>query len=254
LADAASALHRIGADAEARRTFGELSERAPKDPWVRGMLGDRLRAEGWFDDASEAYATLEELVPEDARATLRSAMAHAGAGRVDIAERLLTRVARTGGRSGDSDFVELARQLGRVLAEVTLSSTSRKPSVEEATRLRRLALELSQAETSAVVLVRAEAGAPELKVRLAASDTDKSQREPDVAASSLGLYLFRISTLEPLDKVLGRLSVSGPSELPPSRPIRLRIDALPAHPGADAPLVTRELTLPSDGKQLALAP
>jgi ABC-type nitrate/sulfonate/bicarbonate transport system substrate-binding protein len=63
LADAASALHRVGAELEARRTFGELSERAPKDPWVRGLLGDRLRAEGWFDDATEAYATLEELIP-----------------------------------------------------------------------------------------------------------------------------------------------------------------------------------------------
>src|SRR5205085_10339903 len=31
LADAGSALHRIGSDLEARRTFGELSERAPKD-------------------------------------------------------------------------------------------------------------------------------------------------------------------------------------------------------------------------------
>lgn len=254
LADAASALHRIGSDAEARRTFGELSERAPKDPWVRGMLGDRLRAEGWFDDASEAYATLEELVPEDARATLRSALAHAGAGRLDIAERLLTRVARTGGRSGDGDFVELARGLGRILAEEALSSTRRKPSAEEATRLRRLALELSQAETSAIVLLRAEAGAPELKVRLTTSETDKSQREPDIAVASLGLYLFRTSTQEPLDKVLGRLSVTGPTELAPSRPIRLRVDALPARPGAEAPLVTRELTLPSDGKQLALAP
>jgi tetratricopeptide (TPR) repeat protein len=253
LADAASALHRSGADAEARRTFGELSERAPKDPWVRGLLGDRLRAEGWFDDASEAYATLEQLVPDDARATLRSALAHAGAGRLDIAERLLTRVARTGGRSGDADFVELARQLGRILAEATLSSTSLKPSPEEATRLRRLTLELSQAETSSVVLVRAEAAAPELKVRLTTSETDKSLREPDVAVPSLGLYLFRDDGTE-LAKVLGRLSVSGPVELAPSRPIRLRVDALPAHPSAESPLVTRELTLPSDGKQLALGP
>jgi tetratricopeptide (TPR) repeat protein/Mg-chelatase subunit ChlD len=254
LADAASALHRSGADAEARRTFGELSERAPKDPWVRGLLGDRLRAEGWFDDASEAYATLEQLVPEDARATLRSALAHAGAGRVDIAERLLTRVARTGGRSGDADFVELARQLGRILAEATLSSTSRRPSADEATRLRRLALELSQAETSSVILVRAEAAAPELKVRLTTSDTDKSLREPDIAVPSLGLYLFRSNSAEPLDKVLGRLSVTGPVELTPSRPIRLRVDALSPHPNAESPLVTRELTLPNDGKQLALGP
>ncbi len=255
LADAASALRRSGADAEARRTFGELCERAARDPWVRGLLGDRLRAEGWFDDASEAYATLEDLVPDDARATLRSAMAHAGAGRLDIAERLLTRVARTGGRGGDADFAELSRQLGRVLAESALSGAPAKPSADEAARLRRLLLELSQAETSSIVLVRAEAGAPELKVRLTTGETDKTLREPDVAAASLGLYLFRTSSSEAPAKLIDRLSITGPSELQPSRPIRLRIDALPLAASAEtARIVTREVALPNDGKLLALAP
>ncbi len=252
LADAASSLHRVGADLEAHRTYGELSERAPKDPWVRGLLGDRLRAEGWFDDATEAYATLEELVPDDARATLRSALAHAGASRLDIAERLLTRVARTGGRGGNADFGELSRQLGRILAQAALSSTAHKPSDAEATRLRRLALDLSQAETNAVVLVQAEAGAPELKVRLAADGGDKSLHEPDIAAPSLGLYLFR-TTVTDLQKLVDRLSISGPSELSPSRPVRIRVDAL-APNGDTATLVTRELKLPNDGKVLALAP
>lgn len=252
LADAASSLHRVGADVEAHRTFGELSERAPKDPWVRGLLGDRLRAEGWFDDATEAYATLEELVPGDARATLRSALAHAGAGRLDIAERLLMRVARTGGRGGNGDFGELSRQLGRILAQAALFSTAHKPSDEEATRLRRLALDLSQAETSTVVLVQAEAGAPELKVRLAGDGADKSLHEPDISAPSLGLYLFR-TTATDLRKLVDRLSIGGPSELSPSRPLGIRVDAL--LPNSDsAALVTRELKLPNDGKVLALAP
>jgi tetratricopeptide (TPR) repeat protein len=253
LADAASSLHRVGADLEAHRTFGELSERAPKDPWVRGLLGDRLRAEGWFDEATEAYATLEELVPDDARATLRSALAHAGAGRLDIAERLLTRVARTGGRGGNGDFGELARQLGRILAQAALSSTARRPSDEEATRLRRLASDLAQAEMSTIMLVQAEAGAPELTVRLRGEGSDKSVHEPDIAAASLGLYLFRTSAAELPQKLVERLSISGPSELSPSRPLRLRVDALPKD-GDGAALVTRELTLPSDGKVLALTP
>jgi tetratricopeptide (TPR) repeat protein len=252
LADAASSLHRVGADLEAHRTFGELSERAPKDPWVRGLLGDRLRVEGWFDDATEAYATLEQLVPDDARATLRSALAHAGAGRLDIAERLLTRVARTGGRGGNGDLGELSRQLGRILAQSALVSSARKPSDDEATRLRRLALDLSQAETNAVVLVQAEAGAPELKVRLAGDGSDKSLHEPDVAAPSLGLYLFR-TTATNLQKLVDHLSISGPTELSPSRPLRIRVDAL-APNGDSAALVTRQLSLPNDGKVLALAP
>jgi Mg-chelatase subunit ChlD len=253
LADAASALHRVGADLEAHRTFGELSERAPKDPWVRGLLGDRLRAEGWFDDASEAYATLEELVPDDARATLRSALAHAGAGRLDIAERLLTRVARTGGRGGNGDLGELSRQLGRILVQSALVSTARRPTEEETTRLRRLASDLAQAEASTVLLVQAQAGAPELKVRLAGDGAAKTLREPDIAAPSLGLYLFRTTAALPPAKLVERLSVSGPSALAPSRPIKLRVDAL-APVGDAASLVTRELTLPNDGKVLALLP
>jgi hypothetical protein len=251
LGDAASALRRAGAELEARRTFGELSERAPKDPWVRGFLGDRLRAEGWFDDATEAYATLEELVPSDARASLRSALAHAGAGRLDIAGRLLTRVARTGGRSGDGDFGELARQLGRVFAEGALASSSRRPSADEAARLRRLIAELSQAENGSIVLVRAEGGMAELKVRL--KDAEKLEHEPDVAAPSLGLYLFRTASAEPPERLVERLSLSSPSELSPARPLRVQVDAL-APPGSPAPLVSRELSLPADGKTLALAP
>ncbi len=248
LADAASALRRVGAELEARRTFGELSERAPKDPWVRGLLGDRLRAEGWFDDASEAYAALEELVPNDARATLRSALAHAGAGRLDIAERLLVRVAQTGGRSGDGQFGELSRQLGRVVAESALTSPTAKPSADESARLKRLVAGLAQAEQGTVILVRAEAPSADLKIRL--TDAEKLQHEPDIAAPSVGLYLLRTSSDEAPSKLLERLSITGPTELSPSRPIRVRVDAL----AASGALASRELSLPIDGKPLALAP
>jgi len=253
LADAAASLHHVDANWEAHRTFGELSERAPKDPWVRGLLGDRLRAEGWFDDATEAYATLEELVPDDARATLRLALAHAGAGRLDIAERLLTRVSRTGGRGGNGDFGELGRQLGRIFAQAALTNSPRRLSDEEANHLRRLQSELSQAETRTILLVQAEAGAPELKVRLAGEGADKTLHEPDVAAAGLGLYLFRSSSGQPPEKLLERLSLVAPSALNPVRPLVIRVDAL-APSGGAAALATRYVTLPNDGKVLAVAP
>ncbi len=102
LADGAAALRRLGDEAEARRAFGELAERAPGDPWARAFLGDRLRNEGWFDDAAQAYAVLDQLVPDDPAAILRLALAHAGAGRLDLAVRLLARVAQTGGRGGSA--------------------------------------------------------------------------------------------------------------------------------------------------------
>ncbi len=111
LADAASALRRLGDVDEARRAFGELAERAPSDPWARAFLGDRLRNEGWFDDAAQAYTVLADLAPDEPAAVLRLALAHAGAGRLDIAVRLLARVAQTGGRAGGLKLGDLAARL-----------------------------------------------------------------------------------------------------------------------------------------------
>jgi Mg-chelatase subunit ChlD len=246
LCDAASALRRAGFDAEARRTFGELAERAPRDPWTRALLGDRLRAEGWFDEATAAYAVLEELVPEDGRAALRAALAHAGAGRVDIAERLLSRVAQTGGRAGDSGLGELARQLGRSIAGEALSQ---KPALDpaEAGALRRVARELAEPDTSHVLLLRAEGARADLKIELqTGAGPTKETRAPDVAASSLGLYLFRVGGDTPLGA--HRLSASRPATLAPAAPITLRVDTLPAMAAVDAPFQSERRVLPHDGK------
>ena len=101
-----------------------------------------------------------------------------------------------------------------------------------------------------MLLVRADAGARELEVRLAGPD--ESLTEPDVAAPSLGLYLFRSSSAEPPERLLSRLQVSAPSELSPSRLLAVRADALPA--ATDAGVSTRQFALASDGKPLVLAP
>jgi hypothetical protein len=67
--------------------------------------------------------------------------------------------------------------------------------------------------------------------------------------------LFKSASSESAGKLLERLSIKAPSELLPARPIRLRVDALRAGSAAEGTrLATRELLLPSDGKQLALAP
>ena len=108
LAAGASALRRLGLDAEGRRAFGELIERAPNDPWTLAYVGDRLRAEGLFDEAVAAYERLDRAMPDDPAVALRLALAHAGAGRLDAATRLLDRVAQTGGRGDDGRMGELA--------------------------------------------------------------------------------------------------------------------------------------------------
>ena len=108
LAAGASALRRLGMGAEGRRAFGELIVRAPGDPWTLAYVGDRLRAEGLFDDALAAYERLDRSMPDDPAVALRLALAQAGAGRLDAATRLLDRVAQTGGRGDDGRLGELA--------------------------------------------------------------------------------------------------------------------------------------------------
>src|SRR5205085_574490 len=130
-----------------------------------------------------------------------------------------------------------------------LSSSSHRPSIDEVARLHRLAAELAQAEADTILLVQAQAGAPELKVRLAGAGADKSLHEPDVAAPSLGLYLFRTSSSDAPEQLVARLSITPPSELAPARPIRASVDVLPAN-GA---LFSVGFTLPSDGTVIARA-
>jgi tetratricopeptide (TPR) repeat protein len=247
LADGASALRRIGDEAEARRAFGELAERAPEDPWARAFLGDRLRNEGWFDDATAAYSVLGELLPDDPAAILRLALAHAGAGRLDIAGRMLARVAQTGGRAGDGRLGELAGRLAHDL----LAEARQKPGVaaDDLARLTRASLELPFTPGSTVVLLRAPAGAQALDVTLLRGPRDaREERAPEVAAEGIGLYTLRIdpSSTEGAGAVL---RLRRPALLAPAQPTRVRLDALvPDGAGKPPRLVTTEIDLPFSGK------
>ena len=245
LAEGASALRRIGDEAEARRAFGELAERAPADPWARAFLGDRLRNEGWFDDAAAAYAVLEQLLPEDPATVLRLALAHAGAGRLDVAQRMLARVAQTGGRTGDGQLGELA---GRVAAALLAEARAKEGiAPEDADRLARAALELPLPPTSTVVLVRGPAGAAPVEAVLVRGPKEaREERRPEIAAPAIGVTSLRI---DPDDTSQITLRLRRPEELPPTRPTRVRIDALvPKANGEPVGIVSTEVELPASGK------
>lgn len=249
LADSASALRRAGDEGEARRAFGELAERAPDDPWARAFLGDRLRNEGWFDDATAAFAMLEELLPDDPASILRLSLAHAGAGRLDIAERMLARVAQTGGRTGDARLGELA---GR-LASALLAEARAKPGVapDDAARLARAALELPYPAGATIVLVRTPASGRRIDTSLVRGPNDARElRAPEASAEGVGLYAFRI---DPGDTSEIQLRLRRPADLAPARPTRVRVDALvPAGDDKPVGIVTTEIDLPITGKQVTL--
>jgi tetratricopeptide (TPR) repeat protein len=245
LADAASALLRIGDEAEARRTFGELGERAPRDPWARAFLGDRLRNEGFYEDASLAYAVLEELIPDEPAASIRLALAHAGAGRLDIAHRMLGRVAQTGGRAGDAKLGELSGRLAHVL----LAEGRSREGIDATTldRLTRAALELPYPSETVVIVVRSPAGALPIDVKLL---RDEDETEPDVIASGIGAYTLHFGAGE---KSPIRLRMSRPEDLPPARATSVKLSVLVPEANGKLPrLVTSDVELPSTGKSVTL--
>ena len=244
LADAASTLARLGLADESRRGFGEIAERGAQDPWAQAFLGDRLRAEGLHDEAARAYAALLELSPEDAAGTIRSALAHAGAGRVDLARRSLTRVATTFGmRSGRPELAELAS----VLAHRIVGEALRAEGLEAA---QRRVLELSVAELGelghrASLLVFAPPGgpAPELVLERGTGDA-KRLAPPDVVTGSLGLSLLRI---EPVEGEPLRLVARRAPGLAPEPAYTLELVLI----GPEL-RVSRRLELPIDGSRMEL--
>ncbi len=86
---------RQGDKKEAYRSFSEIVEYAPLDPWARRRLGDLYRAHGWYGDAYREYLILNRLRPNDDSVLLSLARAAAGAGRIDEALRLEQRVSES---------------------------------------------------------------------------------------------------------------------------------------------------------------
>ncbi|MCS6898955.1 MAG: VWA domain-containing protein [Myxococcales bacterium] len=247
LADGASALRRLDQQEEARRAFGELIERAPYDPFARAYVGDRLRGEGLFEDATAAYEVLSLQRPDDPAATLRLALGHAGAGRLDVASRVLDRVARTGGRLNDERTSHLAAVLAAVLTAEARDDAARTP--DERSRLQRRLLEIPLPDAAALVLVQTHATDTPLLAKLARGEKAELESAADVMAPTLGLSMLRI---ERGDQSL-RVRLQRPAELLPSRPAQARISVLiPGTDTATAKLLHKEVTLPQDGKPLDL--
>jgi tetratricopeptide (TPR) repeat protein len=246
LAQGASALRRLGLDAEARRAFGELMERAPGDPWTLGFVGDRLRAEQLFDEAVDAYESLARLMPNDAGVGLRLALAHAGAGRLDIATRLLERVTQTGGRGDDGRLGELASITQAVLLASARSLSENPDVVAEITR--RL-LQTPLPDVASVMVIQAPPSDEALRIEVAREFGDREAKAPDFDSRALGLSALRIERGEGA----ARLRLSRAPDASVSRPTRVKVAALVL--GEDrtaARLVTHEVEVGADGKAVEL--
>ena len=244
LADCASTLRRLGLDDEGRRAFGELVERAPRDPWTLGYVGDRLRAEGLHEDALAAYLRLDAAMPDDPAVTLRIALAHAGAGRLDVATRLLDRVAQTGGRGDDGRLGELASIVSASLITHARQSpkTGADPRAAETDALlvRRLA-QTPLPDVASVILVRSAVTDAKVELFVARQEKDKDELPADLDASAMGLSAVRIER----GGGVARIRLRHAAGFASARPMHALVTALVLD-GSDrshAKLVTREVDI-----------
>jgi len=245
LAQSASALRRIGFDAEGRRAFGELIERAPRDPWTLAYVGDRLRAEGMFDEAGAAYDSLARALPNDAGVALRLALSHAGAGRLDVATRLLDRIAQTGGRGDDGRLGELASITQAILLAGARGGADAEVEAELERRLLRTALP----DVQSVVMIQSPPSDDPIEVSVVRARGEKVAQSADLDARELGVAAIRIERGDGT----ARISLKRALELGPSRPAKAKLAALILDRENNQPrIVTKEVDVSADGKSVTL--
>jgi Flp pilus assembly protein TadD len=246
LAAGAAALRRVGLDEEGRRAFGELIERAPGDPWALAYVGDRLRAEGLFDDAVAAYERLDAAMPDDPGVALRLALAHAGAGRLDVATRLLELASQMGGRSDDGRLAELAS-----ITEATLLAAARQasPDGETDALLERRLVRTPLPDVAGLVVVRSPPADDPVEVRIARTAPDHEGDPADLDAPSIGLSAIRIERGSGAARIrLRRAGAGGPG-----RPTHATVMALVlADDRSAVKLVTRDVDVSAGGDAVEL--
>jgi Ca-activated chloride channel family protein len=151
---------------EARRTFDELVEFAPEDPLSRRLLGDLLRAHGWYDEALRQYQTLADLTPDDPVVPLLMAAAAQGTGKIEEAVRWAEKAAATGSPDGTSAIALAARALASSFLAWARQDSGLAHKADEVERLRARASRLAAAGGETGVRVMVTWAHPELRPAL----------------------------------------------------------------------------------------
>lgn len=244
VADAAHLLRTVGLEDDAKRTYGEIAERATHDPWAHALLGDRLRSEGWFDDASAVYAALEDLVPLDAASQIRLALAHYGANRVDVALRILDRVARTGGRSSEVELAMLAEHAANVILRSVLGRSDLADA--DRRRLERALAEMNALPAGTPIVVEAPAGFDPVSVFIERGPADARELvRPRALATKIGLVALHLEPADPGAVTEVFVSLARSKALAPVEPYRVKLHAI-----VGGKLVSTEVELPASGERI----
>jgi Ca-activated chloride channel family protein len=148
---------------EARRSFGEIVEFAPDDPVARRLLGDLLRAHGWYEEALRQYQTLARLLPDDGSVSLLMAAAAQGLGRTEEAVRWTEQAAKSGAADGVSELAQSSRSLASVFLAWARDDATRAGRKQDVERLRERARRLSVADAAGSVRLILTWAHPELR-------------------------------------------------------------------------------------------
>jgi hypothetical protein len=199
-----------------------------------------------YEDALASYERLNEAMPEDPAVALRLALAHAGAGRLDVATRLLDRAAQTGGRGDDGRLGELS---SIVSASLLAAARSSKPSADtDALLVRRLA-QTPLPDVQSVILVRTPLTDDPVQVSFARQEKDKDELPADLDATAMGLAAVRIER----GAGVARIHLKRSAALAGGRPTHGIVTALVlASDRSQSKLVTREVDIGPGDQGIAL--
>jgi len=227
-----------------RRLTSWASTSGPGDAWTLGYVGDRLRGEGLFDEATAAYESLDRALPDEPAVLLRLGLAHAGSGRLDVATRILDRVAQTGGRGDDGHTGELASMTEAVLLA---SARGASPGGDTDAQLVRRLVQTPLPDVASIVVVRCPPGDDPVEVRVV-RDASKDEDPADLDAADMGLSAIRIERGQAGARIRLRRSGAGTS----SRATRATVAVLVlADDRAASRLVSRDVDVRSgDGVEI----
>ena len=257
LAAAASALQDIGDEANAQLALQEIVERAPQDLWARVFVGDRMRHHGWFAQAVEMYESAVDRLPQDQSVGIRYALAFAGTGRIDLAQRVLTDVQRTKGTSEDESLCDLADDL----TIITLDQARKRASEPQAAVLLDQLRSLAKRAVGTVFVVQGPAGDSPIKTLLfssaganhhAADHNAEHARlavEPQLQSNSLNMTRL-VSTATGLT---AELRLVAKPNISATKPLPVQVHAIEFAAPVDVPKVaSTTVQLQQDGKELSV--
>jgi Ca-activated chloride channel family protein len=179
------ALLAIGDEAEARRTFSEIVEFAPDDPWARRRLGDIALAHGWADEAYRQYQTLAAQMNDAPEILLRLAWAARAAGRLDEALRLAERVTTQTAPGAAGVVAEAAAAW--IAAELAIASADPATPRATLTALRARWRRSPAARSAGAVRVLLRWAHPDDDAELYVASRGDTTRRADLVSSAVAL-------------------------------------------------------------------